>query len=68
MRPPAQTKAGLAQDLKDLTRIYDRARGNVSRAKVDNERIKELLTELIKRYTEEKHADVAAGPSSRRVA
>ena len=68
MRPPAQTKAGLAQDLKDLTRIYDRARGNVSRAKVDNERIKELLTELIKKYTEEKHAEAATGPSSRRVA
>lgn len=68
MRPPAQTKAGLAQDLKDLTRIYDRARGNISRAKADNERIKELLTELIKRYTEEKHTEAATGPSSRRVA
>lgn len=68
MRPPAQTKAGIAQDLKDLTRIFDRAKNNLSRPRADNERVKELLTELIKRYTEEKHADVAAGPSSRRVA
>ena len=67
MRRPAQTKAGIAHDLKSLTLIFDRARGNVTRPAAENERIKELLTELIKRYTEEKHAEVGT-TSSRRVA
>ncbi len=54
-RKVSQGPSFTARDLKELSLMYDRAVANITRSNDRNDRIKELLTELIDIYTLEKH-------------